>query len=160
VVDVYVGVGSSLNQEKNIRNILALLTKEFITVNISPIYESESVGFKGGNFYNLVVGFQTDLEILQLIKVLKQLEAEQGKINKDDKSAPRNIDLDLLLYGAKINETLNIPRDEICKNAFVLKPLSDLVPKLKHPVNGKSFQSLWNEYPQDSQKLWRLDLSI
>ena len=160
VVDVCIGIGSSLDQEKNIQNILAILTRKFITINISPIYESEAVGFNGSNFYNLVISFQTDLEIMELIKLLKQLEAEQGKINRDDKFAPRHIDLDLLLYGTEIHEALNVPRDEICKNAFVLKPISELAPTLKHPIIGKSFQSLWNAYPQHSQKLWRLNLSI
>jgi 2-amino-4-hydroxy-6-hydroxymethyldihydropteridine diphosphokinase len=68
------------------------------------------------------------------------------------------LDLDLLLYGRQIDPEIDLPRSEILKNAFVLKPISELAPKLKHPIIDKTYQSLWQEYPQKKQKLWQIEM--
>jgi 2-amino-4-hydroxy-6-hydroxymethyldihydropteridine diphosphokinase len=50
-----------------------------------------------------------------------------------------------------------LPRPEILDNAFVLLPLFDIVPQYVHPVTNKSYKTLWQEYAQENQKLWRVD---
>jgi 2-amino-4-hydroxy-6-hydroxymethyldihydropteridine diphosphokinase len=60
------------------------------------------------------------------------------------------------LYNDEVFEQgkLKIPREEILFNAFVLRPLAELAPDLKHPVEKKTYAELWNAFDQDSQPLW------
>ena len=156
MTEVYIGVGSSLNKLESIKAGIASLQLEFGKLKQSSIYESESVGFVGGNFYNLVIEFNTKLTVNRLISKLKEIEIKHGRVNNTIKFAPRTLDLDLLLYGREIDKKNNLPRAEITKNAFVLKPLSELAPQLKHPILNETYQYLWEHYPKDKQKLWKI----
>lgn len=160
MADVFVGIGSSINRRENVQTGIASLASVFSSLQVSPIYESEAVGFKGGNFYNLAVRFSTDLSIENVIKQLKQIEIEHGRPEFAIKYAPRTLDLDLLLYDQEVLTDLDLPRAEITENAFVLKPLSDLAPELTHPILGDSYQSLWDNYPKDKQKIWQVEASL
>ncbi|MFT6925405.1 MAG: 2-amino-4-hydroxy-6-hydroxymethyldihydropteridine diphosphokinase [Psychromonas sp.] len=153
---VFIGIGSSINRAENIRLGLVALKAEFGELLLSPLYESEAVGFSGINFYNLVAKLHTEQNIMELIKKLKAIEKQFGRPEKSAKFTPRTLDLDLLLYDQQIEPDLDLPRAEILKNAFVLKPLSELAPTLKHPVLGESYQTLWSHYPQQKQKLWKI----
>ena len=153
---VFIGVGSSLNRQESINAGIASLQKEFSNVRVSALYESEAVGFSGENFYNLVVECKTNLTVQALISRLKTIEIRHGRTKKAIKFAPRTLDLDLLLYNQLIDKNSNLPRAEITENAFVLKPLAELAPLLKHPIMDKTYQSLWENYPQEKQKLWKI----
>ena len=153
---IFVGVGSSINRQDNIREGILLLKDNFGELKLSSIFESESVGFKGGLFYNLVVELNSELSISLVIQKLKQIEMQLGRPEKAIKYAPRTLDLDLLLYDQTIDHTLDLPRAEITKNAFVLQPLAELAPTLVHPILGVSYQSLWSQYPVGKQKLWKV----
>jgi 2-amino-4-hydroxy-6-hydroxymethyldihydropteridine diphosphokinase len=153
---VFIGIGSSINRSENIRLGIAALQTEFGELLLSPLYESEAVGFSGVNFYNLVVKLHTDHDIVLLIKKLKSIEKQHGRPDKTSKFTPRTLDLDLLLYDQQIDPSLDLPRGEILKNAFVLKPLSELAPTLRHPILGETYQALWANYPQEKQKLWKV----
>jgi len=158
VAQIFIGIGSSINRMENIRSGLKSLQSEFGKIKASPLYETEAVGFNGDNFYNLVGELHSDLNIESVISKLKQIEIKHGRPEKAVKFAPRTLDLDLLLYDHKIDPEIDLPRAEILKNAFVLKPLSELAPKLKHPILEKTYQSLWQEYPQNKQKLWPIEM--
>ena len=153
---VFIGIGSSINRAENIRSGIATLKTEFGELLLSPLYESEAIGFSGINFYNLVVKLHTEQNIAELIKKLKSIEKQHGRPEKTSKFTPRTLDLDLLLYDQQIDSELDLPRGEILKNAFVLKPLSELAPTLKHPILGETYQVLWRNYPQQKQKLWKI----
>lgn len=157
MAQVFIGIGSSINRLENIQLGLASLRKIFGNITISTIYESEAVGFTGGNFYNLVVELHSSLPPQKLISLLKEIEIQHGRPLKTIKFAPRTLDLDLLLYDQEIDSSIDLPRAEIVKNAFVLKPLSELAPQLKHPILGGTYQNLWDNYPQHHQKLWAID---
>jgi len=156
VTQVFIGIGSSLNKLESIKAGIASLQLEFGKLKQSLIYESESVGFVGDNFYNLVIELNTNLPIDRLIRKLKEIEIKHGRVNNAKKFAPRTLDLDLLLYGQEVDKKNNLPRAEITKNAFVLKPLSELAPQLKHPILNETYQNLWENYPKDKQKLWKI----
>lgn len=158
MAQLFIGMGSSINRLENIQSGLASLKKVFGKLTVSTVYESEAVGFSGENFYNLVVELHTNLSPEQLIAQLKAIETLHGRPLKTIKFAPRTLDLDLLLYDQKIDSSINLPRAEITKNAFVLKPLAELAPQLKHPLLGETYQSLWDNYPHSSQKLWKIDI--
>ena len=156
MAEVFIGIGSSLNRSESVKVGIQSLKNMFGTLSISPLYESEAVGFKGENFYNLVVGFITTLQVKELLSQLKKIEIESGRLENAIKFTPRTLDLDLLLYDDYVEPQLNIPRAEITKNAFVLKPLAEIAPDRIHPVLNKTYQQLWTEYPKKSQKLWQI----
>ena len=157
MAQVFVGIGSSINKQENIRLGIQALQASFGPLQISPIYESEAVGFNGCNFYNLVVAFNSTLAPRDLIKTFKTLEIKQGRAKNAKKFAPRTLDLDLLLYEQTIDKAIDLPRAEILKNAFVLQPLSQLAPDLKHPILNTTYQALWDNFPKAEQKLWQID---
>lgn len=158
---IYISIGSNTNRQHYIRAGVRALSEHFLSLSLSPVYESESVGFEGDNFYNLVVAADTDLPLDEVDALLKQIEND----NQRDRSAPRfsgrTLDLDLLLYDDLVyqNGKLQIPRPEITENAFVLKPLVDIAPELCDPLSGKPYGLLWGEYDQSSQHLWPIEFS-
>ena len=74
--------------------------------------------------------------------------------------SPRTLDLDILTWGDATGtlDGVELPRAEILKNAFVLRPLADIAPDELHPVCGESYRSLWQSYQKD-QKLWPVDFT-
>lgn len=160
MTQVFLGLGSNLDREKNIRAGLLALKSGFGDVKLSAIYESESVGFKGSNFYNLVVSLQTELTIAELSETLKKIEDENGRVRTGPKYSPRTLDIDILTYGDFVGEEagVDLPRAEITENAFVLLPLSELVPNELHPRLKKSYAELWASYDQNAQALWKINL--
>lgn len=153
---IFIGIGSSIDRDENIRQGVLLLKTHFPDLQLSRVFESEAVGFDGGNFYNLVAEFNSELSVQAVIAILKAIEMQLGRPLKAIKYAPRTLDLDLLLYDQKVDASYDLPRAEITKNAFVLQPLAELAPTLQHPILAISYQQLWAEYPKHTQKLWEV----
>jgi 2-amino-4-hydroxy-6-hydroxymethyldihydropteridine diphosphokinase len=160
VAQVFIGIGSSINRQENIEQGIHLLRQHFQGIMFSSVFESEAVGFSGGNFYNLVAEFNSELLVEDVISILKKIEIQLGRPEKTIKFAPRTLDLDLLLYDQVIDPERDIPRAEIVKNAFVLQPLAELAPNVLHPILRVSYQALWSQYPANKQKLWKIALPI
>jgi 2-amino-4-hydroxy-6-hydroxymethyldihydropteridine diphosphokinase len=160
VTQVFLGLGSNLEREKNIRAGLLALKDVFGDLKLSHVYESESVGFKGSNFYNLVVSLQTDLTVAELSDTLKKIEDKNGRVRTGPKYSPRTLDIDILTYGdfVGVEAGVDLPRAEITENAFVLLPLAELAPYDLHPALKKSYTELWASYDQNAQVLWKIDL--
>ena len=161
MANVLVSIGSNQDREKNITASLDALSRSFGELALSSIYESESVGFKGDNFLNLVAQFETDLSVAELSAYLKRLEDENGRCRTDPKFSGRTLDVDILTYDELTGDCdgINLPRGEILYHAFVLWPLAELVPNSCHPVTGESYQSLWQAFDKSSQKLWTIDFT-
>jgi 2-amino-4-hydroxy-6-hydroxymethyldihydropteridine diphosphokinase len=142
---VYVGLGSNVDREKRLREALDLLRLNFGDIEMSPVYDSAAVGFDGSNFLNLVVGFDSPLEVEEVAKVFREIEDQLGRDRSLPKFTSRSIDLDILLYGDRIVDVpgIRIPRPEILINAFVLKPLQDIAPQRLHPETEQSFADHW-----------------
>lgn len=153
---VYLSLGSNIDREKNLSAGLDALVEAFGDLRMSQVYESEAVGFDGDNFYNLVAAIETDLSVAELALRLRNIEDANGRVRSGPKFSARTLDIDILTYDHLAGEVggVKLPRGEILKNAFVLLPLSELAPDLVHPVQGKNYQQLWEEYDQASQKLW------
>lgn len=144
----YISVGSNIDKEKNILSSLRALSQFFGDLIISSTYESEPVGFSGDTFYNLIVGFDSELDVKTITKQLRQIELDHGRTRDCKKFSARTLDLDLILYGDLIisDGRLQIPRDEIERYAFVLEPLAEIAGDLKHPVSKISYRELWEKF--------------
>jgi len=154
----YISIGSNIERNKNILASLHALEHHFGKLTISSIYESEPVGFTGDTFYNLVVGFNSDLGVKEVAKLLRQIELDNGRTRDSQKFSARTLDLDLILYDDLIlNEgRLQIPRDEIERYAFVLEPLAEIAPTLKHPISHLSYAELWEKFDKTNLKQKRV----
>lgn len=154
----YISIGSNIDKETHIPSSLNALRDLFGELTVSSIYESEPVGFVGDSFYNLVVGFQSDLPAKSVAKLLRQVELDHGRSRDSQKFSARTLDLDLILYGDEIinDGRLQIPRDEIEKYAFVLEPLAEIAPNLTHPNTKKSYAALWQQFDKQGIKQKKL----
>lgn len=153
---VFLSLGSNIDREHNIRSGLNALARVFAPLAISPVYESEAVGFDGDAFYNLVVGLQTTLSVGELTACLKGIEKDHGRVRGEKKFSSRTLDIDILTYDDRVGEVdgVQLPRDEILKHAFVLKPLVDLAPDALHPETQTSYQALLKAADFSGQDLW------
>ena len=154
---VYVGVGSNIEREKNIRGGLAALARRYGALTLSPVYEARAIGFAGDDFFNLVAAFDTGKTVAELENDLYRIEFEHGRRREEDRFSARTLDLDLLLYGELVSDQHRVPRADIIKYAFVLKPLFDLAPDLVHPQTGKSIAEIWQAFDFEPDDIRRVD---
>ncbi len=158
---VYVSIGSNIDRDANIRGGVADLQAHYGELSLSAVYESESVGFDGDNFYNLVAAFDTEEPVLEVARVLHDIENAHGRTREGPRFSSRTLDIDMLLYNDFIMQEgkLELPRDEITKNAFVLWPLAEIAPDRKHPVLKRSYAELWATFDKGKQPLWPVPFS-
>ena len=140
---VHLNIGSNQNRRTNIRLAIKALDEYFSNIVLSSLFESPSEGFKGNDFYNVGVNITTLKTSNEVVDILRDIENSLGRDRSLPKFSSRIIDLDLVLYGGIIDETLNVPRKDILKYAFVLAPLAELNPEAIHPLEGTSYQNLW-----------------
>ena len=152
---VYVSLGSNVDREAKIYLAVTALRDQFGEVELSPVYDSEAVGFEGSNFLNLVAGVDTGLEVESVVGVFRAIEEQLGRDRSLPKFASRPIDLDILTYDDLIVDVpgIRIPRPEILENAFVLKPLQDIAPHDLHPESGESYAKLWQRMAPNAPRL-------
>lgn len=157
---IYVSIGSNIDREKNVVSCLKALQTRYGGLIISTTYESKAVGFEGDNFYNLVTGFDTDDDVYAVANELREIEARLGRDRNNTHLLSRTLDIDLLLYDDLIltEKSMKIPRDDLTKYAFVLKPLAEIAPDYKHPVLKKTVMELWKGLERNSDKLWPVNL--
>jgi len=156
---VYLSLGSNIERKRNIVAALDALAENFGALVVSTVYESEAVGFKGDNFYNLVVAIQTQLSVGELSNCLKSIEDKNGRTRLGPKFSGRTLDIDILTYDFLLGEVdgVELPRDEITKNAFVLCPMAEIAGLELHPELKQCYKDLWQVYDRKSQNLWPVD---
>jgi len=144
-MQVYLGIGSNLgDRQANMKKALKLLSDTLQIELASSIYETEPVGYvEQPMFLNAVCRGQTELGPLQLLSLIKGIEASLGRVSSFP-NAPRTIDLDIIFYGSMIMQTpeLTIPHPRLEERAFVLIPLLEIAPDLRHPISGESIEDL------------------
>jgi 2-amino-4-hydroxy-6-hydroxymethyldihydropteridine diphosphokinase len=139
---VFLGLGSNVGDRlDNISNVIKKLESnhKFSDVKYSSIYETKPYGkIEQNNFLNCVVSFITDLSILDLFEYVKKLEKKIGRI-KREVWGPREIDIDILLFGDLIYEygKIRIPHKDLLNRDFVLVPLLELDENIVHPENNE-----------------------
>jgi 2-amino-4-hydroxy-6-hydroxymethyldihydropteridine diphosphokinase len=143
----WISVGSNVDREHHIRQAIENLQQAFGELVQSPVYRTRAEGFEGEDFLNLVIGVDTRLSLDELRQRLREIEDRQGRVRGESKYASRTLDLDLLTWGDLVDPSQGIPRDEILKYAFVLKPLADVAPDEKYPGTHQTFAELWAGFP-------------
>jgi 2-amino-4-hydroxy-6-hydroxymethyldihydropteridine diphosphokinase len=143
MADVYVGAGSNIEPVRHLRLAVAALEARFGAVGCSDVYRSKAFGFDGDDFLNMVIAFSAAGTPDDVERELCDIEYEGGRIRRAQRFSPRTLDLDLLLFGAAVDPTRRLPRDDVLRYPFVLAPLVDLVPELRHPLTGRRLGTEW-----------------
>jgi 2-amino-4-hydroxy-6-hydroxymethyldihydropteridine diphosphokinase len=144
---VFVGAGSNLDPEANLRGAIAELARAFGELDVSSVYRSRSLGFEGPDFLNLVIAFETDAPPAEVELRLHEIEHGLGRRRDGPRFSSRSIDLDLLMYGDQVIDEgrLVVPRPEVLDHPFVLKPLAELDGERLHPVLRRPLAELSKE---------------
>jgi|ERR1017187_10392745 2-amino-4-hydroxy-6-hydroxymethyldihydropteridine diphosphokinase len=147
---VFVGLGSNIDPAARLLEAARLLRMHFPDTHFSACYRNPAFGFQGADFINAVAGFSTGLPVPQLLRVLHAIEAQCGRGREDPKWGPRAMDLDLLLYGDQVGEGpgYTLPRRDLLRRVYMLGPLAELAPHVRHPVSGESIGALWAAFAQ------------
>lgn len=158
---VYISIGSNIDSEKNIRRAVRALRDAFGALTLSRVYESASQGFAGDNFYNLVAAFETDESIEAVKAQLAEIEIANGRGRDDRRFSSRTLDLDLLLYDNAVIHLsgFDVPRADIREYAFVLAPLAEIAPNLRHPETGETYGKMWERF-SDAPPLQVVDIAL
>jgi len=142
---VYVAAGGNIAPEERLPQALRALREAFGELVVSPCYANAAVGFAGEDFHNLVVGFDTELDLAEVLARLHAIEAACGRERDAPKWAPRAMDLDVLLFGDCSGDFPGavLPRPDLLRRAYMLGPLADIAPDLRHPTAGRTIAELW-----------------
>ena len=139
---VYLSLGSNIgDRERNLRDAVGLLAEpQLRAVRVSSFYETEPLDVHDQPwFLNAVAEAETDLFPKQLLARVQRIEQVLGRRRLKPKG-PRTIDIDILLYGGAVIDAdeLQVPHPRLAERRFVLEPLAELAPNLRHPVTGRS----------------------
>jgi 2-amino-4-hydroxy-6-hydroxymethyldihydropteridine diphosphokinase len=152
LADAFLGLGSNVGDReaylKASREAVNKLKKTTL-IRSSSIYETEPWGVKNQNpFLNQVIEIETELTPLELFAACQKIE-KKLKRRKREKWGPREIDIDLLLYGEFVidNKKIQIPHPRLSERRFVLVPLSEMAPQLKVQGLDRSVEELLDVCP-------------
>ena len=140
---VFVSIGSNIDPRNNIEEARIILGNLF-DCTFSGLYETKAEGFEGNDFINSVVGFETDLQLIELRDKLKQIEKKMGRTDIQKGMSDRIIDLDIILYGDQVVEDgdFDIPSKDIENYLFVLEPLAEIAGARHHPILNNTYSEM------------------
>ena len=153
---VYLSLGSNVgDRDGNLRAAIERLeAPDLHVLRVSPVYETEPMELTTQRwFLNLAVEAETTLFPKMLLTRVGRIERDLGRVRTVAKG-PRTIDIDILFYGSSVVETerLKIPHPSIAERRFVLAPLADLAPYLRHPVTHKTVREMLDAAPKAKVK--------
>lgn len=152
---VYLGLGSNIDADRNLRLAMGELRRLYGALTVSPVYRSAAVGFDGPDFLNLVVALSTNSAPLEVLREIERIHEMAGRRRGADRYGSRPLDIDLLLYDDMIDPSppLRLPRRDILEYGFVLRPLADIAPDLVHPVTGRTIGEHWRAFDGERHPL-------
>lgn len=157
---MYLSAGSNIEPEKHLRAAVRRLRERFGPLSLSPVYRSHAAGFEGADFLNLVIAFSTRESPREIVAELERLHGEAGRVRQASAFSSRTLDLDLLLYGNEVIADLRIPHPDVLDYSFVLGPLAELVPDLRHPVLGATMAGLWRRFDKSRHPIERVAVAL
>ena len=148
MITTYIGIGSNISPEKNVKIAIDELHQLGEVTKVSTVYEAEPVGFSGHNFFNLVVELKVYHSLSELGALLRAIEIKWGREVNAKKNQDRTLDLDILLYGDLVSESdPKLPREDLFKFAFAILPMVELNPDLIIPNTQRTISEIWAEFP-------------
>jgi 2-amino-4-hydroxy-6-hydroxymethyldihydropteridine diphosphokinase len=133
--EVLVGIGSNQDPVTALRAAVAALEQRHGPVVCSAVYRSRAVGTPAPEYLNMAVGFATETGVDELKAELAEIEAATGRTRGDPRLC--RLDLDLLVYGCRVDAARRLPRPGLFAMSFVLVPLAEIAPRLTHPLTGQ-----------------------
>ncbi len=150
---VYLSLGSNLgDREANLANAIARLHQLGEVVAVSSFYETEPMEFADQPwFLNCAVALKTELVPKKFLSKMLSIERELGRCRTQPKG-PRTIDVDILLFGNSVIHTaqLDVPHPAMHQRRFVLEPLTEIAPDVRHPVFKRTARELREALPRNS----------
>lgn len=148
---VYLALGTNLgDREKNLQRALDRMSAAGVyPIQISSVYETKPMYLPDqAMFYNMVAIARTEKMPRLLLRKLQGIEREMGR-RRGVKNGPRTIDIDILFFGSVIMsvQELIIPHPRIEERGFVLEPLAELSPDLRHPVSRRAMRDILAALP-------------
>ncbi len=159
MASVYLSLGSNIAAEENLRLGIRELRYAYVKLQVSNVYRSEAVGFDGPDFLNLVAVFESNDTPESINDRIEAIHGKAGRKRGTERFASRPLDIDLLLYDELVidEDGLRLPRADVLEYSFVLGPLAEVAPLLRHPETGKTIAEHWAEFDKKQHPLTRVD---
>ena len=160
--EVFLSLGSNIDSENNLQYACGELKKTFGNIQVSSVYRNKPIGFEGNDFLNMVVKVESIFNPNEILNYLRCLEAATGRDTGTGTFDSRTLDIDMILYNNLVHpeKPFKIPRKDIELYSFVLCPLAEIEPDGIHPVTGKTFKDLWENFDQKKHPLKKVSLDI
>jgi 2-amino-4-hydroxy-6-hydroxymethyldihydropteridine diphosphokinase len=158
----FVALGSNIDPVRHLSQAARALRRRFPDVRFSACYRNPAFGFEGPDFVNAVAGFSSTLPVTALLARLREIETESGRHSGDPKWGSRAIDLDLLLYGERVETGPGyaLPRADLTRRVYMLGPLAQLAPERRLTPSGPTVAELWASFPRDQHVLAPFELDL
>lgn len=156
MVRAFIGIGSNIEPEKNVRAAVRCLAQQTHVTGVSMVYCTGALDRpEQPQYFNCVVEIETESPPAEVKHgILRAIENSLGRERSDDKFAPRTIDLDLILYGdvAMDADDIKLPDPEILERPFLAVPLFELAPDLVLAGYDLRIGDVAARLPQDGMK--------
>jgi 2-amino-4-hydroxy-6-hydroxymethyldihydropteridine diphosphokinase len=146
--DVCVGLGSNDDPQGRLVDAVEALARELGALRRSSVYRSAAVGTPAPDYLNMAVAFRSDSGPDAVKALLMAVEAAAGRARTEPRAALVALDLDLLLYGARVDAERRLPHPDVLRRPFVLAPLAELAPDVAHPLTGEALARAWRSLEQ------------
>jgi 2-amino-4-hydroxy-6-hydroxymethyldihydropteridine diphosphokinase len=159
---VFVAAGSNVEPESHLARACAEIAASWHELRFSRAYRNKAVGFDGPDFINLVVGFSTAQPLDAVITRLHAIETQCGRPRYAPKWASRTMDLDVLLFGDRVEKTAEytLPRPDLLKRPYMLGPMAEIAPEVVHPTEHRTIGELWKHFVHDPHEMEPVEITL
>lgn len=140
---VVLDLGTNIDREESLVGALERLADHVNLRRASSVFKTVPVGMANQpDFYNVSLEIETDKSVDELRDVARQIEDDMGRDRTGPKFGPRNIDIDIVIYGDMVDSEKKIPHPQSTRELFVVAPMAELMPESMHPEAKKTWKEL------------------